>query len=32
MPYRKVRSASGQYYHIYNRGIDRQPIFQEAEN
>ena len=32
MPYRKVQYAPGNYYHIYNRGIDRQPIFQEAEN
>jgi REP element-mobilizing transposase RayT len=32
MPYRKVQFARGHYYHVYNRGIDRQPIFQEAEN
>ena len=29
MPYRKVQFAEGQYYHIYNRGVGRQPIFEE---
>ena len=32
MPRRKVQFAQGQFYHIYNRGAGRQPIFQEAEN
>jgi REP element-mobilizing transposase RayT len=32
MPYRKVQFAQGQFYHIYNRGVGRQPIFQEEEN
>jgi len=32
MPYRKVQFAQGQYYHIYNRGVGQEPIFQEAEN
>jgi putative transposase len=32
MPYRKVRFAQGQFYHIYNRGVAQQPIFREEEN
>ena len=32
MPYRKIQYAQGQYYHIYNRGSGRQPIFREADN
>jgi putative transposase len=32
MPYRKVQFAQGYYYHVYNRGVDRQPIFRETEN
>ena len=32
MPHRAVSFATGQYYHVYNRGADRQPIFFEAEN
>ena len=32
MPYRKVHFAQGHYYHVYNRGIARQPIFREQEN
>ena len=32
MPYRKVQFAQGHYYHVYNRGIERQPIFREQEN
>jgi REP element-mobilizing transposase RayT len=32
MPYRKVQFAQGQYYHVYNRGIEHQPIFREEEN
>jgi hypothetical protein len=32
MPYRKVQFAQGQFYHVYNRGVERQPIFWEEEN
>ncbi|MBN1888068.1 MAG: transposase [Thermoflexales bacterium] len=32
MPQRDVQFAQGQYYHIYNRGIGRQPIFRESDN
>ena len=32
MPYRKVQFAPGQFYHIYNRGVARQPIFREEDN
>ena len=32
MPYRRISFAQGQYYHIYNRGSGRQPIFREADN
>lgn len=32
MPYRRIDFTKGRYYHIFNRGIDRQPIFREAEN
>jgi REP element-mobilizing transposase RayT len=32
MPYRKVTFQAGQIYHLYNRGVDRQPIFFCAEN
>jgi len=32
MPYRKVQFAQCQFYHIYNRGVGRQSIFQEEEN
>ena len=32
MPYRKVQFAQGQFYHIYNRGAGRQPMFREEEN
>jgi REP element-mobilizing transposase RayT len=27
MPYRRNLLAEGQYYHLYNRGVNRQPIF-----
>lgn len=32
MPYRRIQFAPGQYYHIYNRGSRRGPIFREEEN
>jgi putative transposase len=32
MPYRKVQFAQGQFYHIYNRSVGRQPMFREEEN
>jgi len=32
MPARKVQFAPSHYYHIYNRGAGRQPIFREDEN
>ena len=32
MPYRKVQFAQGQFYHIYNRGVGRLPMFREEEN
>lgn len=32
MPYRRIQFAQGQYYHIYNRGSGRQPIFRENDN
>ena len=32
MPYRKIKFRSGQTYHLYNRGVNRQPIFFCAEN
>ena len=32
MPYRKATLQAGEYYHIYNRGNNRQPIFYEQEN
>jgi len=32
MPYRKVEFVQGHFYHIYNRGVGRQPIFREGEN
>jgi REP element-mobilizing transposase RayT len=32
MPYRKVQFAQGRFYHVCNRGIERQPIFREQEN
>ncbi len=27
MPYRKIEFRAGQVYHLYNRGVNRQPIF-----
>ena len=32
MPYRRVPFAQKQYYHLYNRGVRRQPIFREEDN
>jgi REP element-mobilizing transposase RayT len=32
MPYRKIKFQTGQTYHIYNRGINRQRIFFRDEN
>ena len=32
MPYRAVEFRAGEYYHIYNRGNNYQPIFFEREN
>jgi len=32
MPYRKIEFRAGFYYHLYNRGVNRQPIFFCDEN
>ena len=32
MPYRKITFRAGQVYHIFNRGVNRQPIFFCPEN
>jgi REP element-mobilizing transposase RayT len=32
MPYRKFEFRAGEYYHLYNRGNNYQPIFFEREN
>jgi len=32
MPYRKVEFRADEYYHLYNRGSNYQPIFHEREN
>jgi len=32
MPYRKIEFRAGHYYHLYNRGNNRQDIFFEREN
>ena len=32
MPYRKAVPAQGSYYHVYNRGVNRNPIFFCSDN
>jgi REP element-mobilizing transposase RayT len=32
MPYRAMQFRAGEYYHVYNRGNNKQPIFFEREN
>jgi putative transposase len=32
MPYRSIPFATGEYYHIYNRGVAYQPIFRKAKD
>jgi len=32
VPYRKFEFRAGRYYHLYNRGVNRQPSFFEREN
>lgn len=32
MPRRRVELVAGEYYHVYNRGVDRQSIFFERSN
>ncbi len=32
MPYRKVKLSANHYYHLFNRGVGRQPIFLCDEN
>ncbi len=32
MPARKLKFTQGAYYHIFNRGANRMPIFRKAEN
>ena len=32
MPYRRVEFAQGEYYHVYNRGSGRRPLFVEDDN
>lgn len=32
MPWRQTRFVEGEYYHVYNRGVNRQKIFFEAAN
>ena len=32
MPYRRIRFHAGEAYHLYNRGVNRQPIFFCPEN
>ena len=32
MPHRKVKLCAGHYYHLFNRGVNRQPIFLCEDN
>ena len=32
MPRRRIPLVTGEYYHLYNRGVNRQAIFFEREN
>jgi len=32
MPFRKEEFCSGTYYHLFNRGVNKEPIFFEREN
>ncbi|MFY9484079.1 MAG: transposase [Patescibacteria group bacterium] len=32
MPYRKTPLVEGQYYHIFNRGVNKQPIFLDSRD
>ncbi len=32
MARRKVEFVTGQYYHIYNRGVNQDPIFRNLDN
>src|SRR6266403_698935 len=32
MPYREIPFRAGEYYHVYNRGNNRQRVFLEREN
>ena len=32
MPRRKIEIVNGEYYHIYNRGVDKREIFQEEKD
>lgn len=32
MPYRETPFRAGEYYHLYNRGCNFQPIFFEEDN
>ena len=32
MPKRDVAFVAGEYYHVFNRGANRQPIFRTADN
>jgi putative transposase len=32
VPHRKTQFSPSHYYHVYNRGVEKQPIFREREN
>jgi REP element-mobilizing transposase RayT len=32
MPYRRTAFLAGEFYHLYNRGVDRSPVFFSTEN